>query len=88
MASCTVRGKNVTYRTTIKPTSDPFVAVSWAVNGTFIITSTVSSDVIEPHYEDRTTLYRDTGSLELRNLTDADSGEYTVGYTSYRPRDM
>uniref|UniRef100_A0A8C5BTT7 Ig-like domain-containing protein n=1 Tax=Gadus morhua TaxID=8049 RepID=A0A8C5BTT7_GADMO len=71
-------GKNTTFTTTIKPTSDPFFSVSWAVNGSFIITSTISNTIVEPKYADRTTLFRETGSLELRNLTNEDSGEYTV----------
>ncbi|CAL8359483.1 unnamed protein product [Arctogadus glacialis] len=71
-------GKNTTFTTTIKPTSDLFVSVSWAVNGSFIITSTISNTIVEPKYADRTTLFRETGSLELRNLTNEDSGVYTV----------
>ncbi|KAM3613723.1 uncharacterized protein V6R79_004239 [Siganus canaliculatus] len=67
----------VKFVTTLKPTEKPFLTVSWSFRGRTILTST-SSDVIEPGYDNRVTLDRTTGSLELRNLVPEDSGEYAV----------
>ncbi|XP_042279574.1 carcinoembryonic antigen-related cell adhesion molecule 5-like, partial [Thunnus maccoyii] len=65
-------GGTVIFNTTLTPPEKPFLAVAWSVttNNTerFIITS-VSSNITDPEYEDRITLYRATGSLELRDLT-------------------
>uniref|UniRef100_A0A668AE98 Ig-like domain-containing protein n=1 Tax=Myripristis murdjan TaxID=586833 RepID=A0A668AE98_9TELE len=74
-------GGNVTFKTSIKPDhNQTFLAVSWAVNHSSIITST-SSEVIGPGYEGRVILNRATGSLELRNVTEEDSGEYELSIT-------
>ncbi|XP_067457156.1 carcinoembryonic antigen-related cell adhesion molecule 5-like isoform X2 [Thunnus thynnus] len=73
-------GGTVIFNTTLTPPEKPFLAVAWSViiNNTerLIITSTSSNT--GPEYEGRITLYRATGSLELRDLTLNDSGKYLV----------
>ncbi|XP_044214711.1 carcinoembryonic antigen-related cell adhesion molecule 1-like [Thunnus albacares] len=72
-------GGTVIFNTTLTPPEKPFLAVAWSViiNNTerFIITSG-SSNNTGPEYEGRITLYRSTGSLELRDVTLNDSGKY------------
>ncbi|KAM4600712.1 cell adhesion molecule CEACAM6-like isoform 2-T2 [Polymixia lowei] len=74
-------GGSVTFTTTLNPPETRHLAVAWNVrvngNRISIITST-TSDNIGPGYEDRITLNRSTGSLELRNLALNDGGEYSV----------
>ena len=74
-------GGTVIFNTTLTPPERPFLVVAWSViiNNTerFIITST-SSNNTDPEYEGRITLYRSTGSLELRDLTLDDSEKYRV----------
>lgn len=70
-------GRTVKFTTSLGPTQISFLSVSWSFKGTSIITAT-SSNVINPSYTSRITLDRATGSLELRNLVLADSGEYSV----------
>uniref|UniRef100_UPI003AAE90B7 cell adhesion molecule CEACAM2-like n=1 Tax=Centroberyx gerrardi TaxID=166262 RepID=UPI003AAE90B7 len=75
-------GGSVTFTTTMTQPEKPFVVVIWTIttngNTTTIITSSPTSDTVGPGYQDRITLIKSTGSLELRNLTLNDSGEYTV----------
>lgn len=63
--------------TNLSPPAQPFIRISWSVGGANIIISS-SDDSIGPGYGDRITLNKTTGSLELRNLTLADNGEYRV----------
>lgn len=67
--------------TNLSPPAQPFIRISWSVGGANIIISS-SDDSIGPGYGDRITLNKTTGSLELRNLTLADSGEYRVAITT------
>ncbi|XP_070691182.1 cell adhesion molecule CEACAM5-like [Pempheris klunzingeri] len=74
-------GGTVMFAPKVTPPETPFLVVTWrfsdAHSTSNIITST-DTDVIGPVYKDRVTFFRSNASLELRNLTSADSGEYTV----------
>ncbi|KAM8869915.1 cell adhesion molecule CEACAM6-like [Spinachia spinachia] len=70
----------VTFTTTLKPPQSPFLSVRWSFKEDNIITST-STDIINPKYANRISLNRVTGTLELRNLVLADTGEYAVTVT-------
>ncbi|XP_024246414.1 carcinoembryonic antigen-related cell adhesion molecule 6-like isoform X3 [Oncorhynchus tshawytscha] len=74
-------GGTAMFITNLIPPAQPFITISWTVGGANIITST-SDDSIGPGYGDRITLNKTTGSLELRNLTLADSGGYRVAITT------
>lgn len=67
----------VKFTTTLRPPDKPFLSVSWNFENVNFITST-SKNVTKPGYADRITLDRATGTLELRNLLQGDSGEYAV----------
>ncbi|XP_044215014.1 carcinoembryonic antigen-related cell adhesion molecule 8-like [Thunnus albacares] len=74
-------GGSVIFNTTLTPPEKPFLEVAWSVitnNTERLIITSVSSNNTDPEYEDRITLYRTTGSLELRDLTLNDSGKYLV----------
>ncbi|XP_056236481.1 carcinoembryonic antigen-related cell adhesion molecule 1-like [Seriola aureovittata] len=77
-----VAGK-VKFTTTLLPPDNPYLSVSWNFKGGNIITST-SINITEPEYDNRISLDRATGALELRNLVLEDSGEYTVTITPDR----
>lgn len=75
-------GETVTFTTTVPPQETPLMVVTWTFTdnrGTTsnIITSS-NANITAPDYSGRITLFRATGSLELRGLTIGDTGEYTV----------
>lgn len=71
-------GNRVIFKTSVTPSAEPFLALTWSFNGTTNVITTTSVDVVGQGYENRITLDKTTGSLELRNLTEKDSGEYEL----------
>lgn len=65
------------FTTTLAPAETAFVSVIWSFKGVSIITS-ININVTDSGYENRIFLERSTGSLELSNLVEEDSGEYAV----------
>uniref|UniRef100_UPI0037E9B068 carcinoembryonic antigen-related cell adhesion molecule 5-like n=1 Tax=Semicossyphus pulcher TaxID=241346 RepID=UPI0037E9B068 len=70
-------GGTVTFTTTLTPTENPFISLTWRFDERHIITSN-TANITNPEYEGRITFFKSIGSLELRNLTLNDRGEYTV----------
>ncbi|XP_041650199.1 HEPACAM family member 2-like [Cheilinus undulatus] len=64
--------------TTVSPPAGPFALINWLFGNKPIIIATPDPGTPFPGYEGRVTIFPDTGSLELRNLSLSDSGEYTV----------
>ncbi|KAM9353508.1 cell adhesion molecule CEACAM5-like [Symphorus nematophorus] len=69
-------GETVNFTTTLTPPANPFLSVAWKFGLKDIITSGVN--FTPPEYEGRITLFMSTGSLELRNVSLSDTGEYRV----------
>ncbi|KAK6291205.1 hypothetical protein J4Q44_G00383940, partial [Coregonus suidteri] len=70
-------GENMTFNVTLSPPEPP-KAVTWSFGVNTIIILSGGTETIVGDYKGRVTLSRTTGSLELRNLSQDDSGEYTV----------
>lgn len=68
----------MTFKTSVKPTAEPFLALTWSFNGTTNVITSTSVDVVGQGYESRIVLEKSTGSLVLMNLTEKDSGEYEL----------
>lgn len=73
-----IKGEPVTFTTSLKPSAEFFLALTWSFNSTTNIITSTSSDVVGMGYENRITLNKHTGSLVLSNLTEEDSGEYEL----------
>ncbi|XP_077431627.1 cell adhesion molecule CEACAM1-like [Vanacampus margaritifer] len=71
-------GQSVTFATSLTPTSEPFVALTWSFNTTINVVTSTNVDVVGEDYEGRISLDKRTGSLVLKNLTEDDSGEYEL----------
>uniref|UniRef100_A0A3B3C9P6 Ig-like domain-containing protein n=1 Tax=Oryzias melastigma TaxID=30732 RepID=A0A3B3C9P6_ORYME len=72
-------GGSVMFTTSLTEADGPFISVIWTFNVTdFIISYNPSSTDIFPNYQDRITYVSSTASLELRDLTLEDGGEYSV----------
>ncbi|KAI3360548.1 hypothetical protein L3Q82_002424 [Scortum barcoo] len=74
-------GAPVMFTTTVTPPETPFLVVSWGFSGIHGLSNIITSSTViitEPPYVDRVTLFRSTASLELRNVSLNDNGEYTV----------
>ncbi|XP_041669068.1 carcinoembryonic antigen-related cell adhesion molecule 5-like [Cheilinus undulatus] len=68
--------------TTVSPPPGPFTGIIWKFGTKQIINSNLLANTTSPDYEGRITIFPDTGSLELRNLSLNDSGEYSVTITT------
>ncbi|XP_061573152.1 carcinoembryonic antigen-related cell adhesion molecule 5-like [Cololabis saira] len=83
-------GGTVMFTTTLTPSDGPFTAVFWRFGVRDIISYDPTSNNTHPDYEGRITFFPSTASLELRDLTLDDSGEYAVnispGFLSGRTR--
>uniref|UniRef100_A0A8C6T776 Ig-like domain-containing protein n=1 Tax=Neogobius melanostomus TaxID=47308 RepID=A0A8C6T776_9GOBI len=75
-------GDTVMFTTSLDPTQTPlsFTSILWKFGSKDIITS-ADTNITAPEYEDRITLFVSTGSLQLRNVTMSDAGEYNVTIT-------
>uniref|UniRef100_A0A673CSH2 Ig-like domain-containing protein n=1 Tax=Sphaeramia orbicularis TaxID=375764 RepID=A0A673CSH2_9TELE len=71
-------GETVTFTTTMSPPPVPFLAITWMGPSSKNIITSGTTNVSDPEYTDRITLYPSTGSLELRNLALSDTGDYSL----------
>lgn len=71
-------GESVTFPTSVKPSAETFLALTWSFNGTLNVITSTSVDIVGSGYENRITLDKSTGSLVLGNLTEKDNGEYEL----------
>ncbi|XP_030606639.1 carcinoembryonic antigen-related cell adhesion molecule 5-like [Archocentrus centrarchus] len=74
-------GESVMFTTTLTAET-PFSVVIWSFNNSKTIITSTSSNVTDPDYEGRITLFSSSGSLELRDLALSDTGPYSVNIIS------
>lgn len=70
-------GMSVTFSTTLTAQEAPFTVIDWKFKDTTIIYFN-EAIVVTPEYKDKANITMNTGSLELRDLTVNDSGQYRV----------
>lgn len=67
------------FTTTLNPAEVAIRTVDWRFDeNTYITYANETSNVTEPAYQGRVSLLPTTGSLELRNVTLSDTGQYKV----------
>ncbi|XP_062421514.1 carcinoembryonic antigen-related cell adhesion molecule 5-like [Pungitius pungitius] len=72
-------GETVMFNTTLTPPQTPFLTVRWEFGEKNIFYYNVNDgSITDPEYEGRITIFIPTASLELRNVTPKDSGQYRV----------
>ncbi|XP_061573157.1 carcinoembryonic antigen-related cell adhesion molecule 1-like isoform X2 [Cololabis saira] len=71
-------GGTVMFTTTLTPSDGPFTVVFWKFGIKDIIRYDPTASIPHPDYEGRITFFPSTASLELRDLTLDDGGEYAV----------
>ncbi|KAI3360547.1 hypothetical protein L3Q82_002423 [Scortum barcoo] len=71
-------GETVMFKTTLTPPETPFSLVTWRFGERNIISFDNRGNTTGSEYEGRITLFLSTGSLQLRDVSLNDSGEYKV----------
>lgn len=71
-------GGRIMFITTLSPSDGPMAEIDWRFGERFIILFNGTANITEPEYEGRISLWTSTGSLELRNLSVNESGQYQV----------
>ncbi|XP_060776786.1 carcinoembryonic antigen-related cell adhesion molecule 5-like [Neoarius graeffei] len=70
-------GENVVI-TPIRIPDPPHYSIRWRFNMITILAGPPNGIIVQPPYRDRVSLNRNTLALELRNLAESDSGEYSL----------
>ncbi|XP_036071844.1 carcinoembryonic antigen-related cell adhesion molecule 1 isoform X1 [Oryzias melastigma] len=71
-------GGSVMFTTFLTEADGPFTAVTWGFGVSTIMQHTTTGNLTNPAYEGRITFFPSTASLELKDLTLDDAGEYSV----------
>lgn len=72
-------GGTIVFTTTLSPTEVSIESIDWRFNEiTYITYFNETYNVTEPAYEGRVSLLPTSGSLEFRNVTLSDTGQYQV----------
>lgn len=71
-------GGRIMFITTLSPSDGPMAEIDWRFGKRYITLFNGTANITEPEYEGRISLWTSTGSLELRNLSLNESGQYEV----------
>lgn len=71
-------GGRIMFTTTLSPSDGPMTEIDWRFGEGYITFFNGSANITEPQYEGRINLWTSTGSLELRNVSLNESGQYQV----------